>query len=479
MLNVHLRVNDAATRKPTPVRLRVSDAAGNGSAPLGRLPVFAVGKGEDVGGQVRLGRDNWYHIDGSCEVALPAGVPLRIQATKGPEYTPLDETITLGAGQISLRFEIARWHQSDAVTVDTRAHFLSPHAALLEAAAEGVEVVNVLAMVHSFVGHDGNGYPMLSNITSFSGQKPALTSGGHDVYVNTFNTHHALGRLALLNSHRVVHPLVFGDPDGPDDWSLADWCGQCHRKGGLVVWADAFRSDRGILGGEALAALLLGAVDAIEFDAHARPQPLLPWVYKLWDCGVKVPLVGGSGKESNRTPIGAMRTLVPLPLPPGEGGTSKDRFLVAVRAGRTVVTNGPLLAFAVAEGRVRATAESGVPFERLEIIGNGTVIAKVQAAPANGRFRAELDVPDSGTAGWVAARAVGPKGSPLFPDQPVFAHSSAVFVGDPVRPPAALTALRQCLAATREWVETQGRFTADKFRAKLLDTLAAAEATLE
>jgi len=152
---------------------------------------------------------------------------------------------------------------------------------------------------------------------------------------------------------------------------------------------------------------------------------------------------------------------------------------VAVRAGRTVVTNGPLLAFAVAEGRVRATAESGVPFERLEIIGNGTVIAKVQAAPANGRFRAELDVPDSGTAGWVAARAVGPKGSPLFPDQPVFAHSSAVFVGDPVRPPAALTAIRQCLAATREWVETQGRFTADKFRAKLLDTLAAAEATLE
>lgn len=486
MLNIHIRINDAATRKPTPVRVRVSDAAGNGYAPLGRLPVFAVGKGEDVGGQLRLGRDNWYHIDGGCEVPLPAGIPLRIQATKGPEYVPLDETVTLGAGQISLRFEIARWHQSGAVTVDTRAHFVSPHAALLEAAAEGVGVVNVLALVHSFVGQDGNGYPMLPNITSFSGQQPALTSAGHDVYVNTLNTHHALGRLALLNSHRVVHPLTFGDPDGPDDWSLTDWCGQCHRKGGLVVWVDAFRSDRGILGGEALAALLLGQVDAIEFDAQARPQPLLPWVYKLWDCGVKVPLVGGSGKDSNRVPVGAMRTLVPAsggrePPVVGEetGGAHPPlAFLDAVRAGRTTVTNGPLLAFTVTADRATASAESVIPFDKLEIIANGAVVAGTLSASANGRYRAELDLPHTFSDGWLAARAVGPKGSLLFPDQPAFAHSSAVFVGSPVRPPGALTALRQCLAGAREWVETQGRFTAEKFKTKLFDTVSAAEAKL-
>jgi len=487
MLNIHIRINDAATRRPTPVRVRVSDAAGKAYAPLGRLPVFAVGKGEDVGGQVRLGRDNWYPIDGGCEVPLPAGIPLRIQATKGPEYTPLDETITLGAGQISLRFEIARWHESDGVTVDTRAHFLSPHAALLEAAAEGIDVVNVLALVHGFVGQDGNGYPMLSNITSFSGQTPALTSGGHDVYVNTLNAHHALGRLGLLNSHRVVHPLTFGDPDGPDDWSLLDWCGQCHRKCGLVVWVDAFRSDRGILGGEALAALLLGQVDAIEFDAQARPQPLLPWVYKLWDCGVKVPLVGGSGKESNRTPVGAMRTLAfqasRVSDDAGEPnptvhtvGSPRDRLLDSVRTGNTVVTNGPLLAFAATVDRAAATVESVVPFDKLEIVGNGSVLTTTPATADNGRYRATLELAHSVTDGWLAARAVGPKGSLLFPDQPVFAHSSAVFVGTPVRPPKALTALRQCLASTREWVETQGRFTADKFKVKLLDTLAAAEA---
>ena len=34
----------------------------------------------------------------------------------------------------------------------------------------------------------------------------------------------------------------------------------------------------------------------------------MPWVYRLWDAGVLVPLVGGSGKDSNRMAIGAMRT---------------------------------------------------------------------------------------------------------------------------------------------------------------------------
>src|SRR5262245_34922484 len=83
MLTVHLRIADAATKKPVPCRLRISDSAGNYFAPLGRLAVFACGVGEDVGGSIRLGRDNFAHIDGSCEVVLPASVPLRIQAFRG------------------------------------------------------------------------------------------------------------------------------------------------------------------------------------------------------------------------------------------------------------------------------------------------------------------------------------------------------------------------------------------------------------
>jgi len=188
--------------------------------------------------------------------------------------------------------------------------------------------------------------------------------------------------------------------------------------------------------------------------------------------------------------VGAMRTMCGVlregeaPAEPNQDSTGAspsrkhDRFLAAVRANRTVVTNGPLLRFAVADGRATATAESVVPFDKLEVVANGAVFATTPPTPTRGRHRATLDIPHAVTDGWLAARAVGPKGSLLYPDQPAFAHTSAVFVGTPVRPPAARTALRQCLAGTREWVETQGQFTAEKFAAELLDALTAAEATL-
>lgn len=458
MLTVHLRIADAATKQPVPCRLRVSDAAGTYFAPLGRLAVFACGVGEDVGGSVRFGRDNFAHIDGSCEIALPAGVPLRIQAFRGPEWTPLDTTVTLGPGQMAVRLEMSRWfdRQTEGYTsTDSRCHFVSPHAALMEAAAEDVDEVNVLARVHyGLSAIDGNTYPQLVGITSFSGQTPALSADGRSVFVNTLNTHRTLGHLGLLNSHRPVFPLAFGGGEGPDDWSLCDWADQCHRKGGRVVWCDAFRE--GLPGGEALVALILGKIDAIEFDAKPRATPFLPWVYRVWNAGFVVPLVGSSGKDSNRGVVGAVREY-------SGGGTS-------------FVTNGPLLRFCVSDNRVTAFAESVTPFEKMEIVASGEVIASVPAS-AGERHTASVGVDYAGP-GWVSARAVGGVGSILFPDQPAFAHTSAVVIGSPPPLPAAVNALRESLDRVREWLETQAEFTQKKRKDQHLERIEAAVAKL-
>jgi hypothetical protein len=466
MLTVHLRVADAATKKPVPCRLRVSDAAGNYYAPLGRLAVFACGVGEDVGGSVRLGRDNFAHIDGSCEVALPAGVPLRVQAFRGPEWTPLDSTITLKPGQMAVRLEMTRWFDRAAeglTSEDARCHFLSPHAALAEAAAEDLDTVHLLARVHyALSAIDGNTYPQLPCITSFSGQTPALAVDGRTVFVNTLNTHRTLGHLGLLNSHRPVYPLAFGGSEGPDDWSLCDWADQCHRKGGRVVWCDAFRE--GLPGGEALVALILGKVDAIEFDARPRGTPFLPWVYRLWSAGFPVPLVGASGKDSNRGVVGAVRGYAPV---------SRE---AAPSACAPFITNGPLLRLAVNGTRITASAESVTPFDKLEIVANGEVIALAPAATGE-RFTASAEVEHT-AASWVAARAVGGVGSAFFPDQPAFAHTSPVVVGSPAPDPAAVNALLKLLDHTREWADTQAEFTHEKTKTQHLQRLTAAVAKL-
>ncbi len=477
MLTVHLRVADAATKKPVPCRLRVSDPAGTYFAPLGRLAVFACGVGEDVGGSVRFGRDNFAHIDGACEIALPAGVPLRIQAFRGPEWTPLDTTVTLKPGQMAVRLEMSRWfdrHAEGLTSTDSRCHFLSPHAALMEAAAEDVDEVNVLARVHyGLSAIDGNTYPQLIGITAFSGQTPALEADGRTVFVNTLNTHRTLGNLGLLNSHRPVYPLAFGGSEGPDDWSLCDWADQCHRKGGRVVWCDAFRE--GLPGGEALVALILGKIDAVEFDAKPRNTPFLPWVYRLWNAGLMVPLVGSSGKDSNRGAVGAVRSYSVNRRREPLGDDSTQAADAAGSPG--FVTNGPLLRFAVTGTRVVASAESVTPFEKLEIVANGVVIASTPAT-AGERHTASLEI-EYTAEGWLAARAIGGAGSILFPDQPAFAHTSPVVVGSPARLHAAVNALRESLDRVREWVETQAEFTQEKTKAQHLERIVAAQTKLQ
>src|SRR5262249_10512673 len=139
------------------------------------------------------------------------------------------------------------WHSGDIHT-----EYLSPHAALLEGMAEDLAVVNLQARATTVRPIDDLPYVSIPNIFAFSGQRPCLERPGHMVVVNTLNWHEKLGQLLLLNCHRVVYPLYFGTR--ADDWTLADWCDQCHRKGGLVISQ----------GNSAFAELILGKVDAYE-----------------------------------------------------------------------------------------------------------------------------------------------------------------------------------------------------------------------
>lgn len=458
MINVHLRINEAATGQPTPVRLRITASDGTDFPPLGRFAEFPTGRNEAVGGQVLLGRERWFYIDGSCEVPLPAGVPLRVQATKGPEYTPLDETVTLGAGQLSLRFAIHRWANVAAegwLSIDSRCHFLTPHAAILEAAAENLDVVNLLATFQPFPSLDGTAYPTVPNLVAFSGQRAAIQSDGRSVIVNTLNTHPVLGKVALLNSHRPVFPLTFGGEEATDDWGVCDWCDQCHRKGGLVVWVDAFEPVARLVGGETLVAAILGKIDAIEVTGQPRIVPLLPWVYRLWNAGVLIPLIGGSGKDSNRTALGTMRTYARI---------KDSTWIEAVRRGNTFVTGGPLLSLSVNEQQVSAVIRSRLPraHVKLEIVADGEVIA----ATSDDTIEAPRPA-----CGWVTARCHSTGEG--------FAHTSPVRVATTPRDPNAVAALCKLIEQTRDWAEHQGRYTNLKRREQLLARCHEAVAKLE
>ena len=106
LLTVHVRVNDLATGQPTPCRLRIAGPRNEYYPPFGRQAEFPLGCNEAVGGQVCLNGRNFAFIDGSCEIRLPAGVPLDVEITKGLEYEPCRERVTLGPGKMALRFAL-------------------------------------------------------------------------------------------------------------------------------------------------------------------------------------------------------------------------------------------------------------------------------------------------------------------------------------------------------------------------------------
>jgi hypothetical protein len=488
MFTVHVRVNDAATGKPTPVRLALYDAAGEYHAPFGRLTNFATGPGEAVGGGVALRGRRFAHIDGTCEVRLPPGT-IHVEIYKGPEYSVVRREVHLNPGQISLRLAVQRWIDWRAagwLSGDVRCHELSPHAAVLEGAAEDLAFVNLLAVEHP---PDDAQPPALSNLLAFSGTEPAVATPECAVVVNTLNVHPVLGTVGLLNCHRPVFPLRSGAP-GEDDWSIADWCDQCHRKRGLVVWPDLPRLTQEEPQGEALAALILGKIDAWEvagFD-DVEPAVLADW-YRLLDCGFHVALVGGGGKDSNAAVLGSVRTYARLQP---EEAPAYPSWIEALRAGRTFVTNGPLLSLSVEDQgpggvitgsgrhlRLRSEAQSAVPFDQLEVLVGGEV--RAAKATSGDRLRAaiEMELPVTGPT-WIAARCWGR--DRLLDGQCVFAHSSAVYVTveDQQLSPDAATVdpLLHVLDETQQWVVGAARCPSDRHRAHLLEVLQAARAEL-
>lgn len=482
--HVHLRVNDAATGQPTPVRIRVTDGDGKVHAPLGRLAQFASGPNQEVGGNVLLGGKPWAYIDGACEINLPPG-QIHVSIAKGPEYTPVEADVPLTPGKLALRFQIERWsdlRREGWHSGDTRVHFLPPHAALLEAQAEDVAFVHLLARQTQVMDSFNQAQPAVPNLLAFSGQAPCLQAPGHAVIVNTENWHPQLGSLGLLHGHRVVHPLTFGGPDGIDDWTLADWCGQCHRKHGLVVWTRTLHESEDFDYGEPLVDLLLGEVDAFELD-HFEDSPFdaLPLWYDLLNLGLRIPLAGASGKDGNGIALGTMRTYVHIPS--ASEPTSKE-WIEGLRSGRSFISNGPLVSFTADDQlpgavvstesgsvRVRARAQSLVPFDLLEIVQNGTVIAQAAAtgSPASANLDVEAPIAESS---WLTARCTGQTHVFHRPaNQRIFAHTSPLYVNVPERPLRPNSAAAQRFAREIErmiaWCQTKARCPTPQMRERL------------
>jgi hypothetical protein len=459
---VRFTIRDRATGQPTPARVHLRTADGRYLPPYGHRHEVNDRWFEDYGADVLLGSTPYAYVSGSFDAELPSGEVL-IEVAKGFDFRPVRRSIAVEPGQRKVVVEIdrARDHRSAGwITADTHVHFLSPQTAHLEAAAEDINVVNLLATQWG---------DLFTNVGDYTGAASGSSTAETVVWVGTENRQHFLGHMNLLGTQgQTVGRMCAGGPPesffgDPLHTTLSEWADRGHAEHGLVVIPHF-----PVPYAEVVADVALGKVDGVEirdFADGVDSVAVREW-YRLLNVGFRVAAVGGTDKMSAGMPLGGVRTYTRI----DDGAVSFEAWARGVRAGKTITSTGPFIDLHV-EGLeigdelemtgnggqvyVQAIASAWQPLRRLEIVHNGRVVDA--AVPGDDPYRIELSTSvHIERDGWIAARCDGL--DTLWHSWPMrsAAHTSPIYVGGPRRreAPADLTFLQTVVEGGLTWLDT-------------------------
>jgi hypothetical protein len=234
---------------------------------------------------------------------------------------------------------------------------------------------------------------------------------------------------------------------------------------------------------ELVADAALGLVDSVDLLGPSDVEGTAVLYHHLLSCGLRLAATAGTDVwlSHSRGPL--------FSNPPGWGRVYADlrgaplsvaAFADAIRAGRTLATNGPWLELLV-DGRgpgdrVEAAAGRRLPVtvrcqglgvERLELAGPDGVLAAAAGGGAAPAIDTTVAVGDSA---WLCAVARGP-GHPSVLGPVVFAHTSPVWVevgGRPMRRPASARWLLDWLDRFEALLGEHGRFADPAQRAEVV-----------
>ena len=207
-----------------------------------------------------------------------------------------------------------------------------------------------------------------------------------------------LGHIMLLNIQELVEPVSRGvlvDDANPDYPPLVDACDTARAQGGLVLWC---HNGNGM---EAPIAAMLGRLDGLNlFDPYWMDPEYDLW-YALLNCGIRLPASTGSDWfvcSSNRVYVSLQAS----------EAFSYANWLAGLAAGRTLITNGPILKLHVEQHapsndvldvglsvrslQVRVEWAWHEPLDSIELIVDGAVAARspvyLRPLPDRDRLRA-------------------------------------------------------------------------------------------
>ena len=477
-----VEVVDAATGRPTPARVSVIGPDGRSFAP------------DDAWRHADDGFDRaerpfehaYFHTRGAAETTVPAG-PVRIEVTHGLEYRPAREDASVEAGaRRTVRVALARIADLRAqgfASGDLHVHMNyggayrnDTRGLAFQMRAEDLDVVENLIV---------NKEQRVPDLQLFDHGRPDAASGPDLLIVHGQEYHTSFwGHTALLglDDHILLpaYAAYVNTPAAslyPDNAAILDLGHAQNALAGYVHPYDAYPdpADRKTdLTHELPVDVALGKVDYLEvvgFSDHLATSRV--W-HQLLNCGFHIPAGAGTDAMTNyaslRGPVGLDRVYAKL-----DGPLDQRRWLRAVKAGRTLATNGPLLQLTLGgkepgdelrlpPGRhrleARVSLRSIVPVDHLEVLGPSGAVATL----ALGGDRTSADITrtiEVRESGWYTLQAWADVARHPVLDVYPFGTTSPIYVtvGDaPVRSAtdaaffvAWVDRLREAAAAHEGW----------------------------
>lgn len=514
VITLTANVVDADNGNFLPNRVRITDDQGRYYPPLGHSELGdLIGHVNNVTLEpdvINRGNRTWAMIDsGRFTVRLRAGQTYRVRIAHGLEYNRLDEAIVLKgeAGKtIEKTFELKQgidMRTRGWMSADSHVHSLSPEGALRQMKIEDVDYTNLM-----FIGPE---HPLFTR-GLVTGKPHPVSSEDRIVYVSQEVRDMEQGHLTLLGMTYPIEPvLVYTGtgknepeprPNEPLNWQVTQ---RMRDQDGLAFHAHfLFWPGHGSAMGGALN-LLDGlewtSTDIVNNQRRTRQGLVVPGYetnptgadsgrlyYRMLNCGVRLPLIGGTDKMSAARPVGSVaRTYARV------DEWSHEGFLKALGKGNTFVTNGPLLNLTAngqpigsnvqftGEGPFAATVSaecfSQRPINYIQIIRNGEVVHELRGKdlPKENQFVFQLEFSESG---WLAMRAGHESPDPEdWWGHTMAAHTSPIYVTINDQPPVNSEDAEYLLArmnVTLNWARSQAIWSTPASKLTALDSIAQA-----
>jgi hypothetical protein len=463
------RIWDKQRGTPLEARVRIVASSGEFHAP------------EDALHKVGAGEPFFYCGDGSFEVDVPVG-PTDVVVERGTEYTPLRLYLDVPSdGAVSVDAPLERWIDLPGqgwFGGNTHVHYNETETRpldrlRLDPRVEDLPVLVVSVLKRRELAYASNVFPIGPH---------ALSSAAHVIDVGEESRHNmepwriGLGHIMLINIRAVVEPLSRGvlvDDSSPDYPPLVDACDAARAQGGLVLWC---HSGNGM---EAPIAAALGRLDGLNLFDPFWMDPEYDLWYAFLNCGIRLPASTGSDWfvcSSNRVyvSLGASESF------------SYANWLAALRAGRTLITNGPVLRLAVEQhspsndvldpGGVRSLNVSvewewHQALDALELVRDGEVVATRPCTPdeTQGVWTTTIDA----DGGWLAVRARGRQRNSY--GHTAWAHTSPVYLRQHAqrdRLRVAARGLVERIDGASAWLAQHARYDEATQRQRMLELFA-------